>query len=75
MDSVCFSGYGLTRLDFQVMDSVFEKLLEDRNEKDIMLLVNYLEKNPFLANIGYARSPSTIYRRIVFTYRWVYSCL
>jgi len=39
----------------ETMDEVFAKAVEDRNEKDIMLLVNYLEKNPFFAGVGYAR--------------------
>jgi hypothetical protein len=39
----------------ETMDEVFAKAVEDRNEKDIMLLVNYLEKNPFFEGVGYAR--------------------
>jgi CRP-like cAMP-binding protein len=35
------------------MDSVFEKDLADRNEKDILLLINYLEMNPFLRRMAY----------------------
>ena len=35
------------------MDSVFDKDISDRNEKDILLLVNYLEINPFLKQLAY----------------------
>ena len=37
----------------ETMDSVFDKDISDRNEKDILLLVNYLEINPFLKQLAY----------------------
>jgi len=37
----------------ETMDSVFDKDISDRNEKDILLLVNYLEINPFLKQLEY----------------------
>jgi CRP-like cAMP-binding protein len=37
----------------EAMEEVFAKDVHDRNEKDIMLLINYLEMNPFLKELLY----------------------
>lgn len=37
----------------QSMDEVFAKDVSDRNENDILLLINYLEMNPFLKQMAY----------------------
>jgi hypothetical protein len=37
----------------QSMDDVFSKDVSDRNENDILLLINYLEMNPFLKHMAY----------------------
>jgi len=37
----------------ETVEEVFEKDIADRNEKDILLLVNYFEMNPFLKQLAY----------------------
>ena len=36
------------------MDEVFAKEIADRNEKDMLLLINYLEMNPLLKQLSYS---------------------
>lgn len=37
----------------EVIDGVFRKPMEDRNENDVMLLINYMELNPFMKPLSY----------------------
>ena len=37
----------------EVVDEVFEKNIEDRNDNDVMILVNYCENNKFFKSLSF----------------------